>query len=235
MTQNHREDKFTAGRPWLTVSILLTAMLVFFTNEKPPLPLNSEAVRYLIETGNASFQQILTIALGFLVYPFQHNSDVHLTENLFAFAFIGTYVETVIGSKRFAAFFLITTLSAALLFCLTTDGGATGLSGANFGLWAVLLLGVPRTEIISISLPIAKGKTVALTLRLYVLVACIFANQLWLYMQLVSQANPPHTAFLLHLGSTLCGIILYFLWLAPQFELFCRSPLGLRVMGKSPK
>jgi len=101
---------------------------------------------------------------------FMHVNIIHLFVNLFSLYFIGNFLETLIGKKRFFWVYLLSGLFAGLFFALFAflfkgpwwsirifggaDTFAMGASGALFGLVGVLALLVPRNKVFLIAGPI---------------------------------------------------------------------------------
>ncbi|MFH1608331.1 MAG: rhomboid family intramembrane serine protease [archaeon] len=84
---------------------------------------------------------------------FMHGSFFHLFANMFSLFFIGTFLERIIGRKRFLWTYLISGLVGGLFYIVATMilGGtnvpAVGASGAIFGLLGVLAVLVPKSKI----------------------------------------------------------------------------------------
>ena len=71
---------------------------------------------------------------------FLHIGIIHLALNMYALLYIGLYVETLLGSARFAACYLATGLLASLTSLWWHDNVASaGASGAIFGMYGVFL------------------------------------------------------------------------------------------------
>jgi membrane associated rhomboid family serine protease len=84
---------------------------------------------------------------------FFHANLFHLFANMFSLFFIGTFVERLIGKKRFIWVYLVSGVVGSLAFILSGvflgDPNMPGLgaSGALFGLIGILAVLVPRTKI----------------------------------------------------------------------------------------
>lgn len=71
---------------------------------------------------------------------FLHIGIIHLALNMYALLYIGLYVETLLGSVRFAALYLVTGVLASLTSLWWHDNAASaGASGAIFGMYGVFL------------------------------------------------------------------------------------------------
>lgn len=100
----------------------------------------------------------------FITSMFMHGSFTHLFVNMVSLFFVGTFVEKLIGRKRFLWFYLISGIVAGLFFVglayvgqflpngLALFGGlsdsAVGASGAIFGLAGLLAILIPRLKVL---------------------------------------------------------------------------------------
>jgi len=67
--------------------------------------------------------------------------SIHLLFNMYALYLIGPIVESIWGTRMFAAFYLLTAIGASTASFLFSHEDAVGASGAIFGLVGVLLAG----------------------------------------------------------------------------------------------
>ncbi len=117
------------------------------------LNLNYEFIKYLaiqpaaILSGNYLWT--------FLTSMFMHANFNHLLFNMLSLLFIGSFVEKLIGKKRFITFYFSAGLLAGLLFVLVafftqTDLNiyAVGASGAIFGLGGLLAVLTPKLPVL---------------------------------------------------------------------------------------
>jgi membrane associated rhomboid family serine protease len=75
-----------------------------------------------------------------LTYMFLHGGALHLLGNTFALLYIGMFLEPLLGRFRFAAAYLLTGVSAALLsLAIHSTTVSVGASGAIFGMYGVFL------------------------------------------------------------------------------------------------
>jgi membrane associated rhomboid family serine protease len=86
---------------------------------------------------------------------FMHADFNHLIFNMLSLMFIGSFVERLLGKKRFLKFYFISGIIAGLLFVLValitgTDMNvyAVGASGAIFGLGGLLAVLTPRLPVL---------------------------------------------------------------------------------------
>ena len=91
----------------------------------------------------------------FITSMFLHAGLGHLFVNMFSLMFIGSFVEKLIGKKRFLALYFASGILAGVLFVLIaaitgTDLNvyAVGASGAIFGLGGLLAVLTPRLPVL---------------------------------------------------------------------------------------
>lgn len=93
---------------------------------------------------------------------FMHSGIAHLFFNMFSLYFIGSFVESIIGRKRFAVFYIISGIVGGIFFVLlagflgtglgarlfgTPDIQGVGASGAIFGLLGLLAVITPKNRV----------------------------------------------------------------------------------------
>ena len=99
----------------------------------------------------------------FITSMFMHAGLAHIFFNMFSLAFVGSFVERIIGRKRFVWFYLISGLIAGVVFVLlaglfgntlfgakifgSPDIAGVGASGAIFGLLGLLAVLVPYSKV----------------------------------------------------------------------------------------
>jgi hypothetical protein len=137
----------------------------------------------------------------FFTSMFMHGGFFHLFVNMFSLLFVGKLVERILGTKRYAYFYLISGLFAGLLFVLSSlifpaDLGtyAVGASGALFGLIGLLMLITPNLPVYIMFIPIPIKMKYAAPFMLVLL---------WL-ITILGNVNIGNTA---HLGGFLIGVI----------------------------
>lgn len=91
----------------------------------------------------------------FITSMFTHGDLNHLLFNMLSLMFIGSFVERLLGKKRFLKFYFISGIVAGLLFVLVsiltnTDMNvyAVGASGAIFGLGGLLAVLTPKLPVL---------------------------------------------------------------------------------------
>lgn len=95
-----------------------------------------------------------------LTSMFMHGSFFHIFANMFSLFFIGNFLETIIGKKRFFWVYMISGIMGGLFFIASAllFGGthipAVGASGAIFGLLGILAVLVPWSKVYLIAGPL---------------------------------------------------------------------------------
>lgn len=117
------------------------------------LNLNYEFIKYLAIQPSAILGG--NYLWTFLTSMFMHANFNHLLFNMLSLLFIGSFVEKLIGKKRFITFYFSAGLLAGLLFVLVafftqTDLNiyAVGASGAIFGLGGLLAVLTPKLPVL---------------------------------------------------------------------------------------
>jgi membrane associated rhomboid family serine protease len=137
-----------------------------------------------------------------LSFQFLHASPMHLIFNMFAIYMFGGMVERVLGSKRFAAYYLLCGVSGALFYTLLAlvgwlgMGWLVGASAGIFGILVALIVIAPDMQVMLIFPPIPmKMKTFGMVIL-----------GIGVYTVLTSGNNAGGEAG--HLGGALLGFIL---------------------------
>jgi membrane associated rhomboid family serine protease len=140
---------------------------------------------------------------------FMHGSVTHLLVNMLSLMFLGSFVEKLIGSKRYLGIYLISGIIANLFYVLFAYlfGGmnipAVGASGAIFGVAGMLVILTPKMPVYIMFIPVAMPMWFGVILMLVVM---------WL---LTITINLP-IGNAAHLGGLLCGLV-YALYLRKKF------------------
>lgn len=142
---------------------------------------------------------------------FAHANFLHLFVNMLSLFFLGSFLERLIGKKRFFMVYMLTGIVASLFFvALAALFGqdmsmpAVGASGAIFGLGGVLALLTPRLPVYIFFIPIAMPLWIGIVVMLAVL---------WV-VSAVAGVPIGNTA---HLGGFVAGI-LYGLFLRLKYK-----------------
>ena len=155
------------GRFSITAWLILINLVIFIVTYIIFLS-NPSAIDYLALKPEYIFQgkYLWTIFTSM----FMHASFLHLFVNMFSLFFIGSFIEKVIGKKRFIWFYLAAGVFAGLFFSAlsvffgtTTIGSkifgspliyALGASGAIFGLLGLLAILTPNKKVYLIAGPL---------------------------------------------------------------------------------
>ncbi len=127
------------------------------------LSINSDSIKYfaLQPTAFISGQYLWTI----LISMFAHIYFWHIFANMITLAFVGGFVQKILGQKRYLCFYLISGILASLFFILlsvffgNSEWGikifgspeifALGASGAIFGLAGLITILIPRMKVLA--------------------------------------------------------------------------------------
>ncbi len=126
---------------WATPIILDLNILVFLLMMFSGLGILSPQGIELIKWG-ANFKPLTTDGEWWrlLTSIFLHAGFLHLANNMIALFFIGPFLETSIGSKKFMIIYLMTGLIASITSLLYHDAMVSvGASGAIFGMYGLLV------------------------------------------------------------------------------------------------
>lgn len=143
--------KFLSGYTGIILLINVIAFLIFLAATKI---LGDESVVSLVALQPAAVLAGRNL-WTFLTSIFMHAGFAHLLVNMVSLFFIGSFVEKLIGKKRFLVFYLGAGLFAGIFFVLIslitgTDLNvyAVGASGAIFGLGGLLAVLTPRLPVL---------------------------------------------------------------------------------------
>ena len=157
------------------------------------------------------------LSSGFLpwqvvTYSFLHGNELHILVNMLGLFMFGSEVERVLGQNRYATYYLVSVLTAALaqIVMSTLSPGppypTIGASGGVFGLLLAYGMFFPRRMVMLIFPPIPMPA------RVFVVVYAAIE----LYLGVTgTQAGVAHFA---HLGGMLGGYIMLRLWRRRQFD-----------------
>ena len=141
-----------------------------------------------------------------LTYMFMHANMGHILCNMFALWMFGPVIENEWGSKKFALYYLVCGLGAALtqelVWMLTGHAGVTiGASGAVFGILFAFGWLFPDARLFLFLLPIP------IRARIFVILYAAF--ELFAGLAPTTGDNVAHFA---HLGGMLFGWLLILIW-----------------------
>ena len=136
----------------------------------------------------------------FITSMFMHASPTHLIVNMLSLVFLGSFLERILGRRRFFWFYMISGIFASLFFIASAfifkqdmNALAVGASGALFGIGGLLAVLTPKLPVYIMFIPIAMPMWFGIALSLGVM---------WLFS--VFGANIGNTA---HLGGLIAGLI----------------------------
>ena len=179
--------------------ILVVLNVVFFIIFSVIISANPQFIDYVaIKPANILHGNYLWT---FVTSMFMHGGLFHLFANMFTLIFIGSFVERLLGKKRYFWFYMAAGIFAALLFVALSfifssdyNQFAVGASGAIFGLIGLLMVLTPNLSVYIMFIPIPVKMKYAAPGILVVL---------WL-ISLAGNVPIGNTA---HLGGFVLGII----------------------------
>ena len=132
---------------------------------------------------------------------FMHASPWHLIMNMLSLIFLGSFLERLIGKRRFIWIYFLSGIFASLffvffasLFNIDINASAVGASGAIFGIAGTLAVLTPKLPVFIMFIPIAMPMWFAIILIMVVL---------WV-LSLIANLPIGNTA---HLGGLIVGLI----------------------------
>ena len=147
----------------------------------------------------------------FLTSMFMHGGFFHIFANMFSLLFIGTFIERILGKKRYFWFYMISGLAAGAFFVLLSlvfpsdfNAFAVGASGALFGVAGLMVILTPNLPLYVMFIPIPIKAKYAIPGLLVVL---------WL----VSIAGDIPIGNTAHFGGLLAGIV-YGIYLRKKYK-----------------
>jgi len=140
---------------------------------------------------------------------FSHANFAHIMFNMLALLFMGTFLESIIGTRKFLSVFFITGFVGGLAFLLETAMSneiifALGASGAIFGLSGALMILRPNVPVVVFPFPFPMPLWVAMLFNLILIYFLSF------FLPIANSA---------HIGGFLAGLICgYFIKKANENE-----------------
>jgi len=161
-------------RPRISANITLTLVLinaVLFLASLILLYINKGFVDYLaLKPANIlQGKYVWTIILSMFI----HAGFFHIFANMISLIFLGSFLERIIGKKRFIFIYFVSGIIASIAFILFSlliksefNAYAVGASGAIFGIAGTIMILTPRLKVfifpIPIAMPIFAGIFIAL-------------------------------------------------------------------------
>ncbi len=127
----------------------------------------------------------------FLTSIFLHGDLAHLLYNLFALALFGSFLEGLIGSRKFFAVFFVTGIIANLI-AVNFYPSSLGASGAIFGIIGALIIVRPSLMVWAFGLPMP----------------IFIAGILWAIGDLIGIFVPSNVGNIAHLAGMASGLIM---------------------------
>ncbi|MEM4358117.1 MAG: rhomboid family intramembrane serine protease [Candidatus Pacearchaeota archaeon] len=205
----------------ITLILVLTNFLLFLVS-MILLYINKSFADYLaLKPANILQGKYLwTIILSMFI----HAGFFHLFANMVSLIFLGSFLERIIGKKRFVFIYFISGIFASIAFILFSlliksefNVYAVGASGAIFGIAAVIMILTPKLRVFIFPIPIAMPIYIAILIALFGLWAISLAAGLPI----------GNTA---HLGGFIAGLV-YGLFLRLKYKrkvMLINKYLGIR-------
>jgi len=133
-----------------------------------------------------------------VTYLFLHANAMHIFSNMFVLFLFGSYLERMIGERKFLALYLSSGIIAGLGQGFSSPVPSIGASGAVFGIIGMLAVLVPRMIIYVYFIPMP-------------MIAAAIGYMAWEYLLINSPDNIGHAA---HFTGEIVGILygLYWRW-----------------------
>jgi rhomboid family protein len=143
--------------PPVTLALVAANVAVFLLQLAQPSLVVPFAL-WPLAASAASHGQVSFEIWQLLTYGFLHGSFVHLLFNMFALYMFGGALEQVVGPRRFAAYYLVSVLAAAVtqlfVMALARDIYPTvGASGGVFGLLLAYAIYFPHNRVYFLLVP----------------------------------------------------------------------------------
>ncbi len=220
------DDNPTERFPFVTILFIVLCIAVFLYQNSLPEKLGDIFVfQYgaipAVVFGSASLPEeavaAIPVGLTLLTSMFLHGGWMHLLGNMLYLWIFGNNIEDVMGHAKYAVFYVLCGVLAALSHALTDPGSQIPMVGASGAISAVLgayLLLFPRAHVL-VLLP-GVGMT---------RVAAGIVLGMWFVTQLVSGgmsvgATGGGVAFFAHIGGFVAGMALVGLFKRPEVPFF---------------
>ncbi len=147
----------------------------------------------------------------FITSMFMHAGFFHLFVNMLSLLFVGSFIEKIIGKKRYFWFYMTAGIFAGLLFVLLSlvftadiNSFAVGASGALFGIVGLMVLLTPNLPVYVMFIPIPIKVKYA-------------APGILIVLWLISVAGNIPIGNTAHLGGLLAGLV-YGIYLRNKYK-----------------
>ena len=211
-----RDDNPTTLVPWMTVSLIIANVLVFFYE----LTLGPNLEPFLLTFGAIParlFQSNPPLGEGVSLVPpsatifssmFLHGGLLHLAGNMLYLWIFGNNIEDALGHMRFLLFYLISGLIAAYSHAFVQAASTLpmiGASGAVSGVLGAYLVLFPRARVLTL-VPIGFIMQMVRVPALVVLGFWIVIQFLYGFFSLGAPGGG--VAWFAHVGGFLVGVVL---------------------------
>ncbi len=169
------------GYAFILVAVCVLASLFYFYFPE-------EADRFALNSSEL-FRRPYTL----VTYILLHDGAVHLFYNMFALAIFGSYLERLVGSKKFLLIFLSAGILSGFVSSLFYDS-VIGASGAVYGIVAVLAVLRPWSFAFAMGVP----------------VNLLFAIFLWASIDFIGLFTADDVAHIGHLSGLFFGLVVGF-------------------------
>jgi len=202
------------GRPFVVLTIIKINIIVFLfwilgANAYPMLMIKNFLVSWEFVTEGRVWTLVTSV--------FSHNMLFHLLVNMFVFYGFGSTLETIMGHKRFIAFYLMAGIVASLGHCFVSsfllhEPGlpALGASGAVAGVIVLFSFLFPKEKLLLLGLipmPAFVGAILFVGLDIWGLVA-------------QTQGSSLPIGYGAHLGGAFFGVFYYFAFIRKSRKAF---------------
>jgi len=209
-----RDDNPTTHKPYVTIALVAANVLVFLYQAAQGPYAEAFVMKFGLIPYELTHRVELTPQGGFpavgtiFTSMFLHGGWLHLGGNMLYLWIFGNNVEDRLGPIRFLIFYLLSGVSAVLLFVLTgpnTTMPLVGASGAISGVLGIYALRFPRARVLTIL-------WLGFFVRLVWIPAVAFLG-IWFVMQLlfavpaVGGASGGGVAYMAHVGGFLFGVL----------------------------
>lgn len=203
----------TRSTPWVTWLIMLACALVFLWQSLLP----DAASRDFVFTYGLVPQRVTLVSdfgawVSFFTSMFMHGGWLHILGNLWFLHIFGDNVEDNFGPARFAVFYLLCGVAAAMAQVAIGPYSVVpmvGASGAISGVLAAYLVLFPKARVVTL-LPI-------FIFFQFIEIPAVFFIALWIIVQVFSGvislgAASGGVAHWAHIGGFIAGLVLVFVF-----------------------
>ncbi len=210
-----KDDTPTERAPVLTYALVAANVLLFLWQLQVGLELSAfrgGAIPYEILTfRDVELRDVVPPPFTILTSMFLHGGFLHLGFNMLSLWIFGNNVEDALGRARFALFYVLAGIAAALAQAVASAASGdvlvpmVGASGAIAGVLAGYLVLFPHARVLTAVIIVFFVRLVYLPARFFIV--GWFAIQI-LSALFASRASQGGVAFVAHIGGFLAGLLL---------------------------